>query len=988
MLSTVRVIPTRPAVRVALPALPAPPVRGSFPVIATLAPVVVSLALWAITQSIYSLLFAALGPIVALGGLVDGRFSRRSAVRRERVRFSTSLAVTVERIDEAHSAERTRLRQLGARAVVDPDHSGSAGPWSAGHGPADPLPVHIATATLLDRVDLSGEDPADALADLRARIDDARHRSRRTEGAPLVVDARDGLGIVGPPAAAAAVARSVVAQLAALLPPDQAVIRAPEAETWVLGLPHDARVGTGSDYRLDLADGSALVVAPARDAARLPLGCEVVMQWLDDGARVVRGAERAPSSELRPVALSRRRATELAGQLARAADSHGLRPRSALLPARVELSELLATGNRADVAPSPPSSPQSAPQLPPGGLEAPIGVDAHGPLVIDLVADGPHAVIAGTTGSGKSELLVSWVLAMAAGHTPDEVTFLLVDFKGGAAFAPLDGLPHVLGTLSDLDARLTRRAILSLRAELLHRERTLAEHRARGIDELPTGVLPRLVIVVDEFAAVVHDSPELHDVFSDLAARGRSLGLHLVLCTQRPSGVVRDAVLANVPMRLSLRVTDRADSIAMVGTDAAAQLPGDARGRAVLSDAHGVREVQVAIAGPADADRVRLASSGAAPRRPWCDPLPTRIELDTLPAVASGLAFGLADHPEEQRQPVAALDPLVHGPLLVVGAAASGRSTALAALRASALAAGYAIVRVPEAPADAWGVITRELGRAVAESPRLLVLDDLDLLVSRVDADYRYELLDHLATLTREASARRLAIAASAQRIGGSLASLASLFGSRLVLRLPSRDEHVLAGADGAAFDPALPPGAGWWRGSMVQVALPFNGPIATEPGGPGDVPMPSPAPVDLAGHAAIAVVAARPRPLAAALRAAGARVHEVGEAGAGGAGGVDLDALQVTLPGAPTVLLGDPDAWHADWAALSRARRDLPVVMLGCTPADHRTLLRDRELPPLLGTGEGECWYADEGTTRRAVFVWPTPHPAMESAPESAIRR
>lgn len=932
----------------------------------------VSLALWAITQSIYSLLFAALGPVVALGGLVDGRFSRRSARRRERARFESALALIGERIDQAHASERARLLQHGARFVVDPEGGGSGGPWSAGHGPADPLPVHVATATLLDRVELSGDDPPDVPADLLARITSARRQAEATEGAALLLDARDGLGIVAPPGVAAAVARSVVAQLAAMLPPDAVAIRAPTSESWVLGLPHDALLGDEPVYRLELAGGGALLVAPAQDAARLPLGCGAVLQWTADGAQLLRGGDATPARDLRPVALSRRRAREQALALARAADAHGLRPRSALLPTRVELAELLDDlAGRSDSAST---------DSPPRGLAAPLGVDAHGPLVLDLVADGPHAVIAGTTGSGKSELLVSWVLAMAAGHTPAEVTFLLVDFKGGAAFAPLDGLPHVLGTLSDLDARLTHRAILSLRAELLHRERTLAEHRVRSIDELPAGILPRLVIVVDEFAAVVHDSPELHDVFADLAARGRSLGLHLILCTQRPSGVVRDAVLANVPIRLSLRVTDRADSMAMVGTDAAARLPGDAKGRAVLSDAGGVRDVQVAIAGPADAERVRRASVGEAPRRPWCDPLPSRIELAALPPVVSGLAFGLADHPDEQRQPVAAHDPFAHGPLLVVGAAGSGRSTALAALRASAVAAGYDVVRLSSTPADAWSVLARELRpRASDSSPRLLLIDDLDLLASRVDADYRHDLIDHVSTLAREATARRLAVVASAQRLTGPLASLSALFGSRLVLRQPSRDEHVLAGADGASYDPALTPGAGWWRGATVQVALTAEG-----PDGASDVPIPSPLRVELGGRAALAVVAARPRALAAALQAAGVRVHEVG----GASGGAELGALQIAVPGVPTVLLGDPDAWHADWAALSWARRDLPVVMIGCTPADHRTLLRDRELPPLLGPGEGECWYADEGTTRRAVFVWPNPHPAMESASESAIRR
>ena len=158
--------------------------------------------------------------------------------------------------------------------------------------------------------------------------------------------------------------------------------------------------------------------------------------------------------------------------------------------------------------------------------------------------DGPHAVVAGTTGAGKSELLVSWVLAMAARHPPSAVTFLLVDFKGGAAFAPLARLPHVSAPSAIWTRVAAARAIESLRAELRRRERVLAECGARSIDELvapASSAQAALVIVVDEFAAVVSDQPELHELFADLAARGRSLGLHLILCTQRPSGVVRDA---------------------------------------------------------------------------------------------------------------------------------------------------------------------------------------------------------------------------------------------------------------------------------------------------------------------------------------------------------------------------------------------------------------------------------------------------------------
>ncbi|CAN5190665.1 hypothetical protein BH11ACT3_BH11ACT3_20710 [soil metagenome] len=639
-----------------------------------------------------------------------------------------------------------------------------------------------------------------------------------------------------------------------------------------------------------------------------------------------------------------------------------MRPASALLPTRVGLAELLAE--------APPDAAGSSPQL-----SAPIGSDVDGPVVLDLVAHGPHAIVAGTTGSGKSELLVSWVLAIAARYDPDRVAFLLVDFKGGAAFAPLAGLPHVLATLSDLDTRLTNRAIESLRAELRQRERVLAEHRARSIDELPIGVLPRLVIVVDEFAAVVADSPDLHDVFADLAARGRSLGLHLVLCTQRPSGVIRDAVLANVSLRLSLRVTDRGDSVAMVGSDAASRLSLDPRGRAIVFDGTAARELQLAIAAPGDAQRIAASSGESAARSPWCDPLPARIRFEAVGAAGAGergFGFGFADLPAEQRQPPVAHDPSAHGHLLVMGGPASGVSTALETIAASARSVGYPVSWLPPHPADAWSVLTSELARTDFAS-RVLVIDDLDRLIDRFDDDYRHEFTDLLRRLAREGSSRGLGLVVGTRRLPGALSQLAALFGSRLLLRHDSRDEYVLAGGDGPQYEPDLPPGSGRWRGAVVQVALPPDD-VMREPA--VDVPR-----YRLGDHPVLAVVAPRARDVAARLRASGARVVELGAS--------EPPALDVRRGSAPTVWLGDPDAWNADWASLTTARRELPMVFLGCSPADHRALLRDRELPPPLGHQPDECWLADAGRTVRVIFdAAPASTTTMDSAANGGLDR
>jgi S-DNA-T family DNA segregation ATPase FtsK/SpoIIIE len=199
-------------------------------------------------------------------------------------------------------------------------------------------------------------------------------------------------------------------------------------------------------------------------------------------------------------------------------------------------------------------------------------------------------------------------------------------------------------------------------------------------------------------------------------------------------------------------------------------------------------------------------------------------------------------------------------------------------------------------------------------------------------------------------------VVASAQRAGGAVQPLVGLFGARLLLRMPSREEHVLAGGVGARFDPALPPGAGSWRGATVQVVW------------PGEARLPDPEVPELpvvepvAGRP-LAVVAARPAALLAPLRAKGLRVALLGTEPAGAAG-----ADPLADPPAD-VLLGDPDAWQADWNLLGRARRELPFAIVGCSAAELRALTRVREAPPPLGSRPGECWLVDDGVVRRGLL-------------------
>ena len=203
-------------------------------------------------------------------------------------------------------------------------------------------------------------------------------------------------------------------------------------------------------------------------------------------------------------------------------------------------------------------------------------------LTLDLVADGPHALIGGTSGAGKSELLQSIVASLAVRHAPTRLTFLFVDYKGGAASAVFSELPHTVGYVTNLDAELSRRALTSLRAELNRRMRLL-EGKAKDLAEMrelyPADAPPSLVIVVDEFATLVKEVPEFVDGIVDIAQRGRSLGIHLILATQRPSGAVNDNILANTNLRISLRMLDKSESVAVINSGEAAEIPVPLKGR-------------------------------------------------------------------------------------------------------------------------------------------------------------------------------------------------------------------------------------------------------------------------------------------------------------------------------------------------------------------------------------------------------------------------
>ncbi|MFD0307581.1 FtsK/SpoIIIE domain-containing protein [Streptomyces sp. NPDC127119] len=275
----------------------------------------------------------------------------------------------------------------------------------------------------------------------------------------------------------------------------------------------------------------------------------------------------------------------------------------------------------------PPTSDAVAARWRMGGQStmAVVGESYDGPFGIDIRRDGPHGLIAGTTGSGKSELLQTIVAALAVANTPENMTFVLVDYKGGAAFKDCVNLPHTVGMVTDLDAHLVERALESLGAELHRREHILAAADAKDIEDYQDLVrrepshrpLPRLLIVIDEFASMVRDLPDFVTGLVNIAQRGRSLGIHLLLATQRPSGVVSPEIRANTNLRIALRVTDGGESSDVIDSPEAGHISKNTPGRAYVRLGH-------ASLVPFQSGRVGGRRPGATDPRllaPWAGPL-------------------------------------------------------------------------------------------------------------------------------------------------------------------------------------------------------------------------------------------------------------------------------------------------------------------------------------------------------------------------------
>ncbi len=215
-------------------------------------------------------------------------------------------------------------------------------------------------------------------------------------------------------------------------------------------------------------------------------------------------------------------------------------------------------------------------------LAAPIGMMAGNKLFnfdIHEKHHGPHGLVAGTTGSGKSELLQTWILSMALTYHPHDVSFVIIDYKGVGMANLLEPLPHVVGKITNIGSNISR-SLISLQSEIKRRYAIFDKHGVNHIDKYQklykngeaTEPMPHLIIVSDEFAELKKEEPEFMSGLISAARVGRSIGIHLVLATQKPGGVVDDQIQSNSRFRLCLKVQDINDSREMIKRPDAAKL--------------------------------------------------------------------------------------------------------------------------------------------------------------------------------------------------------------------------------------------------------------------------------------------------------------------------------------------------------------------------------------------------------------------------------
>lgn len=795
-----RLLPPAQQTAFRLPTKPRPPTKSPLPWLTATLPALAGGLLCLFLRSPMFLLMAGMSPIMILGSWLSSRrqgkvnFRRQKAEYREQLRRTeTEIAAALER--EHHTRRAASPDAAELRVIATGPYSRL---WERRRTDPDHLLVRVGLADIPSEVTVESGDGMQQSKD---------NRIAHQVPAAFSVAQAGVVGLAGPAEWPRRMSRWLVGQLTVLQSPRDVqvyILTDPHGESmweWASWSPHThpqlgqqalALVGADAET-LGRRVAELTELIKSRRQARLDRGSSAVFAEPDvivvmDGARRLRALpgvvpilQDGPAVGVfsicvdtdqhtlpeecatvvigrpgRPAILSQQRAAQVEQILPDEVvdDWYGTTGRrlapmrdvsenqgEVSLPSSARLLEIVGM-----TEPSPAAVDARWRQSP-RSTKAVIGYSLDGPFALDLVNHGPHGLVAGTTGSGKSEFLQSVVASLALANRPEAMTFVLIDYKGGAAFKDCVALPHTVGMVTDLDAHLVERALVSLSAELTYREHLLADAGAKDLEDYidyatrrpELTPIPRLVIVIDEFASMARELPDFVTGLVNVAQRGRSLGIHLILATQRPSGVVSADIRANTNLRVALRVTDAGESTDVIDARDSASISAMTPGRAYARLGHsslipfqtgrvggrrvvGDRPAEVAVPflrpvswldlGLPSPQRPRTESKtdevtdlselvGAIrrasemigipeQRRPWLPPLLTApvVQLATQPVLGSRgspeFHWAIQDLPQQQRQEAVVTDLATFGHLHIIGAPRSGRSQVLRTIAASA----------------------------------------------------------------------------------------------------------------------------------------------------------------------------------------------------------------------------------------------------------------------------------------------------------------
>jgi S-DNA-T family DNA segregation ATPase FtsK/SpoIIIE len=798
-----RLLPPLRLTKFRMPAEPKPPGTNALPWLAAILPAGFGVAMATAMHNPMYLMMAGMSPVMMISNWFTGRRQGRRGHRGK-------LAEHQAQADAVEAEISTALElEIGDRRTAGPDPAElliiATGPharlWERRRTDPDHLVVRVGTADL----------PSGVTVETGREGIEGRPQHREVRDAPVAFSIVQAgvVGIAGRDEWPRRLARWLIGQLAVLQSPRDLqlyVLTDPAGGSqwgWTAWLPHTRPLLGQQTLSLLGTDAETIArrvaelieLIDARQQARLNAGANAVsgdphIVVVLDGARRLRALpgvvnilltgpavgvysicvdsdERTLPEECTtvvvggaglPTTLRQQRAAQIDGirvddvidgwygitgrRLAPVRDVSDNQSEAALPPS----ARLLEVINLEDPSPATISARWSAS---PRSTRAVVGYSVDGPFALDLVQHGPHGLVAGTTGSGKSEFLQTVVASLAVANKPEGMNFVLVDYKGGAAFKDCVNLPHTVGMVTDLDTHLVERALTSLGAELTRREHQLAAAGAKDLEDYidyaarRPGLepIPRLLIVIDEFASMARELPDFVTGLVNVAQRGRSLGIHLILATQRPSGVVSSEIRANTNLRVALRVTDAGESTDVIDAREAASISASHPGRAYARLGHSSlipfqtgrvggrrpQRDQVAVIAPflhqvgwQDLGRpvpkrprgvteseeatdlsvlvsaIRQANDmlGLPPqRRPWLPALPSErvVELPAEPVRDDRgeptFAWAIEDLPQYQRQEPLTIDLSTFGHMHIIGAPRSGRSQALRTIAAAAASA-------------------------------------------------------------------------------------------------------------------------------------------------------------------------------------------------------------------------------------------------------------------------------------------------------------